>query len=660
MRRLVWLVLSALALWGQTLAPDRSVSPCVNFYQFACGTWMARNPIPPDQSSWGRFEELAERNRAVLREILEKAAADAPGRTAIEQKIGDYYAACMDVAAIDKKGLAPLKPALDRIAALPDKASIADEVARLHDSGVSALFDFSSGQDFKNSDQVIAQADQGGLGLPDRDYYLKTDPKSVELRNQYAAHVAKMFALLGATEAQAQEKAKIVMEIETALAKASLDLVSRRDPAKVYHKMDKHELESLAPDFNWVRYFTGIRARPFQTLNIATPNFFRQMATALNLTSLDRWKVYLTWHLVHAEARLLPTPFVEENFNFYGKILTGAKELRPRWKRCVDSVDARLGEALGQKYVERAFGGDAKSRTLAMVRAIEKALAEDIRKLSWMTPATRDQALVKLHGIANKIGYPEKWRDYASVRIARDDALGNAARADEFEFQRQIQKIDTPTDRSEWQMTPPTVNAYYDPTMNNINFPAGILQPPFFDRGLDDAINYGAIGSVIGHELTHGFDDEGRKFDAKGNMRDWWTPRDASEFEGRAECFVKQYGEFTVAGDVHLNGKLTLGENTADNGGVRLALMALVETLAGRHAQTVDGFTAEQRLFLGFAQIWCENVTEEAQRMGAAVDPHSPGRYRVNGVLRNMPEFQKAFGCKAGQPMVSPQACRVW
>jgi endothelin-converting enzyme/putative endopeptidase len=621
---------------------------------------MAKNPIPPDQSRWGRFDELAERNRQILRDILEKAAVENASRTAIEQKIGDYYAACMDVAAIDKKGLTPLKPALDRITALPDKASVADELARMHNTGVSALFEFGSGQDFKNSEQVIAQADQGGLGLPDRDYYLKTDPKSVELRNQYIAHIAKMFELLGNAAPQARGHAKIVMDIETALAKASLDLVSRRDPVKVYHKMDKHELESLAPDFNWVRYFTGIHAPPFKTLNVAVPNFFRQMATALNLTSLDHWKVYLTWHLVHSEAALLPSPFVDENFNFYGKILTGAKEIRPRWKRCVDFVDSQLGDALGQKYVERTFGPDAKGHTLAMVQAVEKALGKDIQQLSWMTPATKKQALVKLHAITNKIGYPEKWKDYASVRITRDDALGNAARADEFEFQRQINKIDKPVDRSEWEMSPPTVNAYYQPLLNSINFPAGILQPPFFENKRDDAVNFGGIGSVIGHELTHGFDDQGRQFDAKGNLRDWWTPEDAKEFERRAQCFVKEYSEFTVAGDVHLNGELTLGENTADNGGVRLSFMALLDTLAGRRVAPIDGFTPEQRLFLGFAQVWCENTREEAARMRAAVDPHAPGKYRVNGVVQNMPEFQKAFGCKTGDPMVRPQACRVW
>ncbi|MGE5647498.1 MAG: M13 family metallopeptidase [Acidobacteriota bacterium] len=641
-------------------ALDRSADPCTDFYQYACGAWMKNNPIPADQSRWGRFDELEERNNEILRGILEKAAAGGANRTPVEQKIGDFYAACMDEKGIDAKGLAPIKADLDRIAALPDKSALTAEIVRLHQNGVGALFSFGSGQDFKDSTQVIAQADQGGLGLPERDYYFKTDAKSVELRKQYVAHVQKMFELAGEQPAAAAAKAQTVMEIETALAKGSLDNVSRRDPANVYHKMTAGELAALAPAISWPRYFDGVGAPGIRSLNVAVPEFFKQMQTLISDVPLESWKTYLSWHVLHSSAPLLPTAFVNEDFAFYGRTLTGAKELRPRWKRCVQFTDSDLGEALGQKYVEETFGAEGKQRTLKMVEELERALGQDIEQLDWMTPATKKKAIEKLHAVANKIGYPAKWRDYSSVKIVPGDAIGNDRRATEFEFHRQLAKIGKPVDRNEWLMTPPTVNAYYDPQMNNINFPAGILQPPFYDNRIDDAVNYGAIGAVIGHELTHGFDDQGRQFDARGNLSDWWTAQDAREFDKRAGCLVKEYGSFTAVDDVKLNGKLTLGENTADNGGLRIAYMALMSTLAGRTTPAVDGMTPEQRFFLGWGQVWCQNVTDEAARMRASVDPHSPGRYRVNGVVRNMPEFQKAFACKAGQPMVAAPACRVW
>jgi len=662
------LLLPVSALMGQAQRPigfdiaalDRSADPCVDFYQFACGSWMKNNPIPPDQPVWGRFNELEERNRLVLREILEKASVNDPRRDAVTQRIGDFYSACMDEAAINRKGLEPIRADLARIATLPDKPALVDEVARLHRIGAGVLFSFTSGADFKDSRTEIAQADQGGLGLPDRDYYLKPDSKSVELRHQYVAHVRKMFELLGDSPQRAAAKAEVVMEIETELAKGSLDLVSRRDPEKIYHKLSAHALVALTPSFAWPKYFAGVHAPALQSLNVAVPEFFRQMQAVIQRTGLDHWKIYLTWHLVHASAPLLPAQFVNANFEFYGRILTGAKELRPRWKRCVSYTDGDLGEALGQKYVDLTFGAEGKQRMLRMVQALEKALGDDIRQLPWMTPATRQRAAEKLRAIANKIGYPDKWRDYSAVRIERGDALGNDRRATQFEFQRQIGKIGHPVDRSEWGMTPPTVNAYYNPTQNNINFPAGILQPPFYDNHADDAVNFGGIGAVIGHELTHGFDDEGRQFDADGNLRDWWTPEDAKAFEQRSACFVNEYSSFTAVDDLKLNGKLTLGENTADNGGLRIALMALMSTLAGRPAPKIDGFTPQQRLFLGWGQVWCENSTGEARRLQAQTDPHSPGRYRVNGVLQNMPEFQKAYGCRAGQPMVRQPVCRVW
>ena len=642
-------------------ALDTKVDPCVDFYQYVCGTWRARNPIPPDRSRWGRFDRLQERNLDTLRNILEQASIDNPKRSAIEQKIGDYYAACMDELAIDRRGIEPIEPELDRIAALQDKSELADIVAGLHGIGADVLFSFSSGQDFKNSRDVIAQADQGGLGLPERDFYLKNDAKSVEMREQYLQHVAEMFELSGESPQQAAMKAQAVMNIETALAAGSLDVVSRRDPAKVYHKIPRRELvTSLNPSFAWPKYLSATNTPPIETLNVAVPDFFTHLESLIKNTSLDDWKAYLSWHLVHSQAPLLPSPFVNENFKFFGKTLTGAKELRPRWKRCVSFVDGDLGEALGQKYVESTFGAEGKERTLQMVRGIEKSLEKDIAELSWMTPQTKQKAVAKLHAVANKIGYPDKWRDYSAVKIARGDALGNSQRASDFEFHRQLAKIGKPVDRTEWGMTPPTVNAYYNPQMNTINFPAGILQPPFFDKNMDDAVNFGAIGVVIGHELTHGFDDEGRQFDPKGNLRDWWLAKDAKEFEERTQCLANEYSGFTAVDDVKVNGRLTLGENTADNGGVRLAYMALLDDIAGKTISKIDGFTPEQRLFLGFGQVWCENVTDEAARLSALTNSHSPGKDRVNGVLQNMPEFQKAFGCRVEQPMVRRPACRLW
>lgn len=626
---------------------DRAADPCANFYQYACGNWIQKNPIPSDESRWGRFNELSERNMAILREILEKPP---------QQKLGDHYASCMDEAAIEKLGVTPIKPELDRIAALKAKSELAEMLARLHGAGVPSMFGFYAAPDAKNSKLNIANVNQGGLSLPDRDYYLKDDPKSVEIRKRFVEHMERMFGLIGAPK----ESAKTVMAIETELARGSLDRVSRRDPNRTYHKMSIAELEKLAPSFGWRKYFAALGAPAFDSLNVAVPEFIKTLEERINATSLEEWRTYLAWHVLHDAAPLLPGAFVNENFEFYGKTLTGAKELRPRWKRCVTLTDNELGELLGQGFVERTFGSEGKKRMLELVHALERALEKDIQNLEWMTPETRKQALVKLKAIQNKIGYPDKWIDYSKLRIARGDALGNSARAAAFERNRNLVRIGKPVDPTEWSMTPPTVNAYYSPLQNNINFPAGILQPPFFDRKMDDAVNFGGIGAVIGHEMTHGFDDSGRKFDADGNLRDWWTAEDAKEFEKRAACFVEQYSQYEAAKGVKLNGKLTLGENAADNGGLRIAYMALMETLEGRPKPKIDGFTPEQRLFLGWGQIWCQNSTEEGARLRAATDPHSPGIWRVNGVMVNMPEFRQAFGCRVGQPMAPEKACRVW
>jgi endothelin-converting enzyme/putative endopeptidase len=645
---------------------DRGVDPCVDFYQFACGNWLKRNPIPPDQASWGVDSKLQEQNQLVLRQILDDAARPNPGRTAVQQKIGDYYASCMDESAIEAAGTRPIQSDLEGIAKLKSVRDLAGYLASYHARDVftvlptSTLFSFTADQDFKDSSQFIPEADQGGLGLPDRDYYLKEDAKSAEIRKAYLAHVRKMFELLGDQPEAADTNAQTVMRLETALAKASLTRVERRDPAKLYHKMSRAELQALTPSFDWNVYLAGVGLPNAESLNVVVPGFFKALEAELKTEPLENWKTYLRWHLAHSNARYLPAAFVNVDFEFSARTLAGQKELQPRWKRCVRYVDRDLGEALGQAYVEKTFGPEGKQRTLKMVEDIEAAMERDIKQLPWMSDATKQQALEKLHLIRNKIGYPDKWRDYSSVRIIRGDALGNVERSVTFQFQRQLGKIGKPIDHGEWLITPATVNAYYDPQMNDINFPAGILQPPFFDKKMDDAVNYGDAGGIIGHELTHGFDDEGRQFDGHGNLRDWWTPGDAKEFEKRATCISDQYSQYTVVDDIKINGKLTLGEDVADLGGLILSYMAWQEAEKGKKLEPIDGFTPEQRFFIGYGQGWCSHETPEVARMRAATNPHSPEKYRTNGVVSNMPQFQQAFACKAGQPMVRENQCRVW
>jgi putative endopeptidase len=645
-------------------AMDTAVSPCTNFYEYSCGLWRVKNPMPPDRARWGRFDELAEHSLEVERSILEKAAQVTPGRSALDQKIGDFYAACMNEAVIESKGVTPIKPQLDEIDALRSKEQLAALLARLGKVGISGMFSFGAAPDFKDASHNIAAIDQGGLSLPDRDYYVKTDAASVAIREKYQQHLANMFALLAKalnTSWDSNAKAAAVLKFETALAEASMDRAGRRDPNTRNHPMAVKELNTLTPGFQWNAFFADEGAPSFQQLNVGNPEFFRKLAATLNQTSVDDLKTYLTWRVLLDTAVSLPKPFVDENFNFFGKTLTGAKEIQPRWKRCVEETDGALGEALGQKYIEVAFSGPAKARALALVNEIERAMEQDIKTASWMTDATKKQALAKLAAVTNKIGYPDKWRDYSSVEIRRDDFTGNELRAGEFARRRNLARIGRPVDKSEWTMTPPTVNAYYNPPENNINFPAGILQPPFYNPKADDGVNYGAIGVVVGHELTHGFDDQGRRYDGAGNLRDWWTPEDAANFTARADCIVNEYGGFSPVDGVKLNGRLTLGENAADNGGLHLAYAALMNDLATHTLpKSDDGFTQQQLFFIGYAQIWCQNVTDTESRRRAIIDPHSPGQFRVNGVLQNSPEFQSAFSCKTGDPMVSGNACRVW
>lgn len=644
-------------------ALDKTVNPCTDFYAYACGNWMKANTIPPDRSSWASFVELDERNEGVLRQVLEKAEANDPHRNAIDQKIGDYYEACMDESAANAKGLEPLKPELARIAAIKDRASLIDAVARVQLLGPNPLLSFYSQPDLHNANMVIAYIDQGGLSLPDRNYYIKDDAHMVEIRQHFSEYATQLFTLAGQTPEQAKSSADTVLRIETELAKAEMDRTLRRDPKVRDHKMSREEAVALAPNFELNRFFDDMHTPAFSEMNVSNPDFFKQVNGLLDSESLEAWKTYLTWHLLSGVAPWLSQPFVDANFKME-QALNGQKEIKPRWKRCVNAVDDEIGEALGQRYVEETFGADGKQRMLKMVDALEKSLSEDINNLSWMSEDTKKQAQIKLAAIRNKIGYPDVWRDYSSLKIERGDLVGNFLRANEFEARRQINKIGKPLDRNEWVMTPPTVNAYYSAPYNEIVFPAGILQPPFFDKNADDATNFGAIGLVIGHELTHGFDDQGRKFDPQGNLRDWWTPEDGKEFEERASCVANEYSGFTAIDDLKINGRLTLGENTADNGGARIALMALHHFIAddktGKAGETIDGYTPDQRFFLGFSRVWCELRRPEYTRAHVTTDPHSPGKWRVDGVVENMPEFDQAFGCKKGDAMVSENACHVW
>jgi endothelin-converting enzyme/putative endopeptidase len=639
---------------------DRTVDPCTDFFRYTCGAWIKKNPIPPDQSSWDVYGKLAEDNRRFLWGILEEASKPSPNRSQVETEIGDYFHACMDEAAVEKAAAAPLRPELDEIAALKSVADLPGFLARQHLSGESMLFGFGSNQDFADSTRVIAFANAGGLGLPDRDYYVKTDAKSVETRAKYLQHVARMLELGGESPQKAKAHARTVMAIETALAKASLTQVEKRDPYKLFHKMTPAELQALTPAFRWEAYFAASQVPDTSAINVTEPAFYKEIQAELKSRSLADWKTYLRWHLIDDKASYLSAPFVQADFDFNSKYLRGLKEMPPRWKRCVGRVDRDLGEALGQVFVQKTFGPDTKKRTQAMTTEIEATMGREIRELPWMGGETKQKALEKLHAVVNKIGYPDKWRDYSSIKISRDDYAGNVDRATIFESRRQLNKIGKPVDRTEWGMTPPTINAYYDAQMNDINFPAGVLQPPLFDPKMDDAPNYGDTGATIGHELTHGFDDEGRQFDAQGNLKNWWTKEDAAEFEQRAKCVSDQYSGYIVVDDVKGNGKLTLGEDVADLGGTFLAYLAWKHATEDQSLQPVDGFTPDQRFFIGMAQWACGDERPESKRLNQITNPHSLLEYRVNGVVSNMPEFGRAFSCKVGQPMVHEHPCKIW
>ena len=642
---------------------DTTCKPCEDFFNYATGGWIKHNPIQPEYASWGRFNALQNHNQEVLRQVLEAAALDKKAAGSIEQKIGDFYSACMNTEAIEASGIKPIEPEFERIAAIGNLAELQDEVAHLQSQGTRVLFGFGSEQDDKNSQQVIGAASQGGLGLPDRDYYTKEDDKSKQLRDQYVQHIAKMMELAGDSADKASAEARTVLTIETQLAQNSKTRVERRDPESNYHKMDPGGLRALTPDFSWDTYFRNVGFANIHEVNVGQPEFFKALDKELKSVPISDWRIYLRWHLIRASAPALSGKFVDENFNFYGRTLTGAKEIQPRWKRCVNATDRALGEALGQKYVEKVFPPQAKQRAHEMVQNLVAALHSDIETLPWMSDPTRKQALAKLAAMNLKIGYPDKWRDYSSYQVARDSYVENLQRGSAFEFHRELAKIDKPVDRNEWDMSPPTVNAYYDPNMNEIVFPAGILQPPFFDAKADDALNYGGIGAVIGHEMTHGFDDQGAQYDAQGNLHNWWTPEDLKNFKERTACVEKQFDSFVVVDDLHENGKLVLGESIADLGGLTLAHMAFDRTLTGKpEPPKADGFTPEQRFFLSFARIWGTIARPEYERMMTTVDPHPLPRFRAAGALMNMPAFAKAFDCQAGDKLVKPadQVCKIW
>ncbi len=647
--------------WGfSTTNLDRSCKPCDDFYEFAMGGWMKNNPIPPEFPSWGSFTILADRNQSSMRGILEASLKANPPTGSNQQKIADFYASCMDTTAIDASAIKPIAADLSAIDKLKESSELQPLISRLQQTGSGYLFNFDSTQDLDDSTQVIAEVEQGGLGLPERDYYTRSDDKSKQLRADYVAHIAKIFALAGDSPEKADAEAQTAMNFETTLANASMPRAQMRDPHAVWHKMTLPQLEGLAPAFPWEAYFRERNAPQFSAINVAQPDFFKEANRLLTEAPIDQWKSYLRWHVIHASSSELSDAFVQENFNFYGAKLSGSKEIQPRWKRCVQSVNRNLGEALGQVYVEKYFPPEAKAHAREMVLNLIAALKSDIPVLTWMGPETKKEALEKLQAFQIKIGYPDKWRDYSALSVERSGYLANVRRSISFEHARDLHKIGKLVDRTEWGMTPPTVNAYYNSTMNEIVFPAGILQPPFFDPKADDAINYGGMGAGIGHEITHGFDDEGSQFDGKGNLRDWWTKEDRKNFDQRATCVQQQFDGYEVEPGLHENGKLVLGESIADLGGLAISYAAYEKSIEAKRPPNLDGFTPEQRFFLGWAQVWGANLRPEYARLMANSNPHPISRFRVNGPLSNMELFAQAFGCKKGDAMVRENVCKIW
>lgn len=655
---------------------DKALDPCQDFYQYVCSKWNAAHPIPPDQVAWGTGSGLRYWNENILREAMEKASTETTGRSDFDQKIGDYWGACTNEGGLESAGIRDLKADLEQINGLKTKADLARQVAHIHmlipgawegqdNQTDSAVMGFGPQQDFDDASRVVAGVDQGGLGLPNRDFYLKDDPTSIQIREQYEAHITKMLTLAGESATQAAADAKTVLGIETAMAQAQMDNISRRDPQNLNNKMSFEQVQALTPSFNWKEYVAEIGAPPSLPHYLVTsPAFFKELEQLIQQHSIDDWKAYLRWQLVHGSAPYLSKSLVDENWEFFSHTLLGSKAQLPRWRRCVRAADRDLGMALGEAYVKVAFPASSKERTLALVHDVEHALDQDIMGLNWMQPATKAQAEIKLHAIEDNIGYPNHWRDYSSVKITRESYLNNVHEATRFEYRRQLDKIGKPVDRSEWQMTPPTIDAYYQPQLNSINFPAGILQPPYFDPSKEDAVNYGAVGLIIGHEITHGFDDQGRKFDEKGNLRDWWTPEDAKAYEQRDQCIIDEYTQQIPEAGVKQNGQLTAGEDTADNGGAHLAFMALSNETQKKgkslDAKDPDGWTPRQKFFLSYANEWCTQYRPEFMRTLVLTNPHSLPKYRVNNVVSNMPEFEQAFSCKAGARMVRKNQCRVW
>ena len=655
---------------------DKSLDPCTDFFQYACSKWIKANPIPSDQAGWGTFNSLAPWNIAAVHDTLEEAAKSSPNRTPVQQKVGDYYASCMNEDAINKAGIAPLQPELDRIAGLKKKSQLPEVLASIHQiirpanlnyidaAYPGVMFGIYSQPGFDDARTTLAALDQSGMALPGREFYLNDDAKAKEIRDKYVKHVAQLLELSGEPQVKASADAQTVLAMETELAKAAMDIVARRDPKNQNNKMSLQQIQALTPSFKWSRYFAATQAPSSPQYLVLAPGFFQGMEKLIKTHSVEQWRGYLRWSVVHSMATSLSQPFVEENFDFFGRALGGTKEIQPRWRRCSIYADIDLGEAVGQAYVAKYFPPENKERMLQMVKAIKTALDQDIDAATWMSDKTKQAAHAKLAAQVDKIGYPDRWRDYSSVEIKRDDFMGNVQRSSAFEIKRRIAKFGQPEDRTEWGMTPPTVNAYEDAQHNTINFPAGILQPPFFDATASDSLNYGAIGGVIGHEIIHGYDDQGRKFDADGNLKDWWTAEDAINYDQRDKCITDEYTQDVPEAGVKQNGKLSAGEDTADNGGVRIALAGLQNTLKSQgkdlDGKSQDGGTELQNFFLSWANVWCGELRPETARTAVMTQGHSLNRYRVNNVVGNMPEFAHAYGCRAGQPMVHANACRVW